>query len=477
MLPNSFAFLGLFAGLVVVHFALPRVWRWPVLLIASLYIYSTFDPRYVLLLLYCTLAAWVGGIVLDRHRHKGWLWLAITAQLGVLFLFKYVDFLLQIGDSVLAPVVAAHETFALPRLDWLLPAGLSFYVFSCISYLVDIWRGKQVAERHLGYLALYVSFFPKLIAGPIERAPDLLPQLKQGGLFVPAQVIFGLQLLLLGLVKKVVIADNLTGFVDAGFSMPAFQSAVTVLIAVYFYAFQIYCDFSGYSDIAIGLAAILGFAFRTNFKRPYLARNIGEFWSARWHVSLSRWFTDYVYIPLGGSRAGMWARYRNVMIVFLLSGLWHGAAVTFLIWGALNGIFQVLWQVFKRPIAALGAWLPTTIFTALSVLLTFHLVLLTWVFFRAPDLATAIAVLRRIFWAIPDLPTQIASYSFSPAFWQSLCLIAALMVFESLQERGGRLADIAGWPKAARWALSYAGLALLVLLGNWGASTFVYMQF
>ena len=475
MLPNSFAFLGLFAGLVVVHFALPRAWRWPVLLIASLWVYSTFDPRYVLLLLYCTLAAWGAGLLV--HRHRGWLWLGIGAQLAVLVLFKYVDFVLQIGDSLFAPLRAAQEAVALPRLGWILPAGLSFYVFSCISYLVDISRGKLPAERHLGYLALYVSFFPKLIAGPIERAPDLLPQLKAGGTFVPTHVVFGLQLLLLGLVKKVVIADNLTGFVDAGFSMPAFQSAVTVLIAVYFYAFQIYCDFSGYSDIAIGLAAILGFVFKPNFRRPYLSRNIGEFWSARWHISLSRWFTDYVYIPLGGSRSGAWARYRNVMIVFLLSGLWHGAAVTFLIWGALNGGFQVLWQLCKAPIGAVAGRLPAPVFAGLSMLLTFHLVLLTWVFFRAPDLATAMAVLKRIFGALPDLPTQIANYSFTPAFWQSVILIAGLMVFEGLQERGGRLADLAHWPKPARWALAYAGLGLLVLFGNWGASSFVYMQF
>ena len=477
MLPNSLNFLALFGAITLVHYMLPQRHRWWMLLLASVWLYSTFNPLYLLLLAYTTLVAWGVGLALERERRRIWLVLGVVAQLAVLILFKYADFLLQTAEPLLRPVVAANEAFALPRMEWLLPVGLSFYVFSCISYIVDVWRGTQKAERHLGHLALFVAFFPKLIAGPIERAPDLLPQLKAGGTFSEARVVLGLQFLLWGLIKKVVIADGLVSFVDAGFSMPAFQSAVTVLIAVYFYAFQIYCDFSGYSDMAIGMAAILGFQFRANFLRPYMSRNVGEFWSSRWHISLSRWFRDYLYIPLGGSRAGKLRQYLNLMIVFGLSGLWHGAALTFLIWGLLNGLWQVVWLSCRPVITKISAVMPARLFAVLSVLLTFHLVLVTWVFFRAEDVATALAVYQRIWGALPQMPSLLAGYNYTPAFWYSLCLIVALCLVEWLQERRPVETWLPAWPRAARWSVYYTGLALLVVTGHWGAAEFVYMQF
>lgn len=477
MLPNSLNFLALFGAITVIHYLLPQRHRWWMLLLASIWLYSTFDPRYLLLLAYTTLVAWAAGLLIGQSRNRLWLVLGVVGQLAVLILFKYTDFILETVEPVLRPIMAANETFALPRMGWLLPVGLSFYVFSCISYIVDVWRGKQAPERHPGHLALYVAFFPKLIAGPIERAPDLLPQLKAGGLFAEERFAFGLQLLLWGLIKKVVIADGLVSFVDAGFSMPAFQSPVTVLIAVYFYAFQIYCDFSGYSDMAIGMAAILGFRFRPNFLRPYMSRNIGEFWSSRWHISLSRWFRDYLYIPLGGSRAGVLRQYLNLMIVFALSGLWHGAALTFLIWGLLNGLWQVLWLIGKPVIQTIESMLPRWLFAVLSVLLTFHLVLITWVFFRAPDIATAFAVYKRIWGAIPQLPSLLTGYNYTPSLWYSLTLIVALCFVEWLQERRPVERWLPSLPVAARWSVYYAGLALLIVTGHWGATKFVYMQF
>lgn len=477
MLPNSFGFLAFFGAIAVVHHLMPRRHRWWLLLLASLFFYSSFDPRYVLLLAYATLVAWVAGIALQRDRRRLWLVAGVLGQLAVLGLFKYADFMLGLAEGVLRPLLAAHEALALPRLDWLLPAGLSFYVFSCISYIVDVWRGTQKAERHLGHLALFVAFFPKLIAGPIERATDLLPQLRAGGVFSAPHVTFGLQLLLWGLIKKVVIADGLVDFVDAGFTNPAFQSPVTVLIAVYFYAFQIYCDFSGYSDMAIGMAAILGFRFRANFRRPYLSRNVSEFWSARWHISLSRWFRDYLYIPLGGSRVGKFRQYLNLLIVFAISGLWHGAALTFVIWGLLNGLWQVIWLALRPAIGRIARVTPGALFTVLSVLLTFHLVLVTWVFFRADDLPTAMAVLSRIWGALPQLPSLLAGYAYTPALLVSCALIVGLFLFEWLHERRPVEGWLPSWPVAARWAVYYAGLALLVLAGNWGGAEFVYMQF
>jgi alginate O-acetyltransferase complex protein AlgI len=477
MLPNSLGFLAFFAAIVLVHYALPRRHRWWLLLLASLYFYSTFDPRYLLLIGYATLVAWGAGLMIARTGRRGWVAAGVVAELGVLVLFKYVDFILGMAESVLQPVISAQAALALPRLEWLLPVGLSFYVFSCISYIVDVGRGKQEAERHLGHLALFVAFFPKLIAGPIERAPDLLPQLKAGGVFAAPNVTFGLQLLLWGLIKKVVIADGLVGFVDAGFSTPDFQSPVTVLIAVYFYAFQIYCDFSGYSDMAIGMAAILGFRFLPNFRRPYLSRNIAEFWSARWHISLSRWFRDYLYIPLGGNRVGPLRAGLNLLIVFAVSGLWHGAALTFLVWGLLNGLWQVLWQVSRPLLARIASLVPSALFATLSVLVTFHLVLVTWVFFRAADIPTAVAVLRRVATSIPQLPSLLQSYVYTPALMVSFALIVALMIVECVQERRPVETWLPAWPQPARWGAYYAGLALLVLGGHWGASEFVYMQF
>ena len=229
----------------------------------------------------------------------------------------------------------------MPRLNLLLPVGLSFYTFSAISYMIDVERGTIAAERHLGRFALYVAFFPKLLAGPIERAGSFLKQLTRPVSFDAVLVAGGLQLMLLGLFKKVVIADRLAEFVDPGFANPALQSPVTVLIAVYFYAFQIYCDFSGYSDIAIGAAAVLGIRLMENFRRPYFAASVPEFWGRRWHISLMQWFRDYLYIPLGGNRVARPRWYLNQMIVFLVSGLWHGANWTFVVWGALNGAYQI----------------------------------------------------------------------------------------------------------------------------------------
>jgi alginate O-acetyltransferase complex protein AlgI len=229
--------------------------------------------------------------------------------------------------------------------------------------------------------------------------------------------------------------------------------------------------------MAIGMAAILGFRFRENFRRPYLSRNIAEFWSRRWHISLSRWFRDYLYIPLGGSRVAPWRQYLNVMIIFAVSGLWHGAALTFVVWGVLNGAFQVLWQLCRPLIARIAAVLPAGLFAALSVLLTFHLVLVTWVFFRAEDMPTALAVLQRIGGSLPALPGLLASFSYTPAFWLSLSLILGLLLVEWLHERHPVEGWLPEWPAVLRWSLYYAGLGLLVLVGHWGSSAFVYMQF
>ena len=480
MLFNSFAFLGFFAVLAVVYYALPWRWRWPLLLVASYYFYSQFQLTYVLLIGYSTLCAYGFGKVLERGRDAGgnrWLLAAaVVAQLAVLFLFKYVDFFAQLLESAFAPL-AAGEPFALPRLGWLLPAGLSFFVFSCISYVVDVWRGTIPAERHLGHFALYVAFFPKLVAGPIERAGVFLAQVKEGAIFSAANVSFGLQLLLWGLFKKVVIADRLAEFVDAGFTNPDFQSPIALIVAVYFYGFQIYCDFSGYSDIAIGLAAILGYRLMENFRRPYFSRSIAEFWGQRWHISLAYWFRDYLYIPMGGNRVSRPRWYFNQLTVFAVSGLWHGANLTFVIWGLLNGFYQVLYFLFGGVRKAASSRLPAVVWGGLGLLLTFHLVLFAWIFFRAESVGEAFAVISKIYNGLGMLPMLLPAYNWSGSFWLAVGLIGVLIAVEAFDEFRPVSAWLAKRPTPVRWGFYYALLGCLLVFGQWGMRQFVYMQF
>jgi alginate O-acetyltransferase complex protein AlgI len=301
--------------------------------------------------------------------------------------------------------------------------------------------------------------------------------LREGVRFDAGQLTFGLQLLLWGLFKKVVIADRLAEFVNAGFTNPEFQSPINLIVAVYFYAFQIYCDFSGYSDMAIGLAAILGYRLMENFRRPYFSRSIPEFWSQRWHISLARWFRDYIYIPMGGNRVSTPRWYFNQMTVFFVSGLWHGANLTFVVWGLLNGFYQVLYYVLRRPREALGLRLPTWLWGALGLLTTFHLVLLSWVFFRAESIGQAMAILTKIWTSLGMLPMLAGSYAWTGEFWLAVGLIATLILVELLDEFRSLWDWLARRPKALRWGFYYAVLGCLALFGQWGMSQFVYMQF
>jgi D-alanyl-lipoteichoic acid acyltransferase DltB (MBOAT superfamily) len=475
---NSFAFIGFFAAVAVIYYAVPHRFRWVLLLVASLYFYSTFQSRFVLLLLFATLVAYATGRGLGSIRaawRKGLLALGIVTELSVLVAYKYADFSISILQAGFAGL--GLDLIALPRLNLLLPVGLSFYTFSAISYMIDVERGTIAPERHLGRFALYVAFFPKLLAGPIERAGSFLKQLTRPVSFDAVLVAGGLQLMLLGLFKKVVIADRLAEFVDLGFANPALQSPVTVLVAVYFYAFQIYCDFSGYSDIAIGASAVLGIRLMENFRRPYFAASVPEFWGRRWHISLMQWFRDYLYIPLGGSHVARPRWYLNQMIVFLVSGLWHGANSTFVVWGALNGAYQVAYFMTAGIRGAASRRLPATLRGILSVLLTFHLILFAWIFFRAESLTKAWAVITRIFGAASEMPRLLMSYNWTSDFWLAFALIMVLLAIEACDEIRGFWQWLAARPVALRWAVYYTGLACLLVIGKWGGSAFTYMQF
>jgi len=486
MLPNSFSFLAFFAALTLVYYGVPHRFRWPLLLIASLYFYATFDPRYLLLLFAVTLVAYLGGLLLGSStsapQRRLALWGSITVVVGALLFFKYWNFFAESAGSV-ATLLESTAGFALlpafPRLNLVLAVGLSFYTFSCVSYLVDVYKAQLPAERHFGYFALYVSFFPKLLAGPIERAKPFLSQVRQPVQFNAAAVSLGLQLMLWGLFKKVVIADRLALFVDGAYGQAAFASPADLLIATYFFAFQLYCDFSGYSDMAIGAAMVLGINLLQNFRRPYLSTSTREFWGQRWHLSLASWFRDYLYIPLGGSRASRFRKHVNLMIVFLVSGLWHGAAWTFVIWGGINGLYQVLSDLTRgtrEKVAGMIA-LPNRLRTWASVVITFHLILPTWVFFRADSLADATTVFTRVAGSVESLPSMLQARFRASEVLISVALIVALIAIETLDERKPWRERLAHQRTFVRWAVYYVGVLALLILGTWQLQNFVYMQF
>ncbi len=350
------------------------------------------------------------------------------------------------------------------------PPGYSFYSFTMVAHLVDRARGQAPDTRGIPFL-LHVAWFPKLLAGPIERSKAFVPQL--GTLAIrPGPAALGFTLILSGLLKKLVIADNLAPVVDAAYAIPAYAAPLDLIMASYFFAFQIYCDFSGYTDLALGLSALVGLQLSRNFDRPYLSPSVTAFWSDRWHITLGRWFRDYVYIPLGGSRHGSVRRTLNLMTVFALSGLWHaglgyGVGWGFLVWGLLNGAFVAAENLL--PAGRPGMLRP------LSILLTFHLVLVTWVFFRAATVSDALLILRRVAAGLADLPAVLPAYPFSTAQMMGAALIALLVAGElACRDWPARIVAL---PQPLRWAAWYAAMAVLLLLGRWQGAGFIYAQF
>lgn len=393
MLFNSldfFIFLGL---LLPTYFLLPRWWQQQVLLLAgSLFFYAYWNVPFTGLLLASALTAYAVARAMDATRvarvRRCLLAIGVLTSLAVLCYFKYWNFFL---DSV--NTAAGLE---LRPVDVLLPLGISFYTFQAISYVVDVYRGDVRAERSPLRVVLYISFFPQLVAGPIVRAKDFLPQLSKPPSVTHEDVAEACRRILAGILKKVIVADNLAVVVNTVYAEPGAYSAPMLLLATYAFAVQIYCDFSAYSDIAIGVARLFGFRLDENFNNPYISQSIQEFWR-RWHISLSRWLRDYLYIPLGGSRFGTWRTYRNLMITMVLGGLWHGASVNFLIWGTMHG----LWLSAERMVAGRMRCVekvPPSDTTRLApravrVLLVFHGVCLTWIFFRAQNTGDALSII------------------------------------------------------------------------------------
>ncbi|WPU98348.1 MBOAT family O-acyltransferase [Mucilaginibacter sp. cycad4] len=388
MLFNSLLFLIFFVIVTITYYLLPHKLRWIWLLAASSYFYMYFKPVYILIILFTIIVDYCAGILIEKAAGKTrrfYLVLSLVTNIGVLAFYKYFNFF-GVNLNLLSGIFHGPQ---MPLLDFILPIGLSFHTFQAMSYTIEVYRGNQPAERHFGLYALYVMFYPQMVAGPIERPQHILPQLHRVNYFQSNTFITGLLFMAMGIFKKVVIADRLGLYVDPVFTNPHGHSALELLIATYFFAFQIYCDFSGYSDIAIGAALVLGIELMQNFNFPYLASNVSDFWK-RWHISLSTWFRDYLYIPLGGSRVNFLKTGANLLIVFMISGLWHGANWKYLIWGLIHGLLLVAYQLLhKLNIRIKG-------FTFFKWFITFNLVCLAWVFFRAGTVADAFFILNKI---------------------------------------------------------------------------------
>lgn len=490
MLFNSWHFVAFFPVVCGLYFICPYHKRWLLLLIASYYFYMCAIPGYALVLLASTGVDYFLGIkIADSEQQaakRRWLWASVAMNLGVLFGFKYFNFFSESCQPLTSWLGVSLD---LPRSDWLLPVGLSFYTFQTLSYSIDIYRGIQTPERHFGRYALFVSFFPQLVAGPIERSTQLLPQFRQNFDFDYNRVTSGLKLMAWGLFKKVVIADHLAVFVNCVYSDPEAYTGAHYALATALFAIQIYCDFSGYSDIAIGAARVLGFRLMTNFDRPYASRSVAEFWS-RWHISLSTWFRDYLYIPLGGNRVAVPRWYLNLMIVFVISGLWHGASWTFVIWGLLHGTYLVVGYASQSGRKKLAHLIGLDQFPRLQAVLqnasVFILVCFAWIFFRANSLADAVTIVSGLTtgWTtvlhagwlreLREMTGLSAGY-----FNTALILIVVLELVQARPQR-----EIGDWfhmfwtrSTALRWA-GYVGLLLAIInLGASKAQPFIYFQF
>lgn len=480
MLFNSAEFLVFFPIVVGIYFLTPHRWRWVLLLAASYYFYMSWKAEYIFLILLSTgIDYWAGlqmGKRAERTARRPFLILSLCSNLGILFAFKYFNFF---NDSTRALFDGLNIFYDVPAFNVLLPVGISFYTFQTLSYSIDVFRGRQEPERHLGIFALYVAFFPQLVAGPIERSLNLLPQFRQKVAFDYERVTSGLRLMAWGFFKKVVIADKLALLVDGVYGDPQAHTGLTLIFATYFFAYQIYCDFSGYSDIAIGAARVLGIDLMKNFRQPYLSQSIPEFWR-RWHISLSTWFRDYLYIPLGGNRVSQTRLFVNVMIVFLVSGLWHGANWTFVIWGGLHGLFliaslitQPLQKQFMQAIAS------PKIVTFIRWLVTFNLATFAWIFFRANTLSDAWYIATHLFTEI-SLSAFVAQGFSSELGRLSVGLLLLAIVALELVEYLHRTRRFV-LPQQ-RFAVRWSGYYLLVMtILFWGQlesdALFIYFQF
>jgi alginate O-acetyltransferase complex protein AlgI len=484
MLFNSVSFLFFFSITTVLYFSIPYRFRWMLLLFASYIFYAGFRPEYLLLIILLTFVSYFSALQMGKEpiqsKRKKILLFCLGFHLGILFVFKYYNFF---NSSLRALFGHFDLFFGLPSLPFLLPVGLSFFTFKSLSYAIDVYRGGQVPERHLGRLGLYIAFFPQLLAGPIERAKRLLPQFYERYDFEYQRISDGLKLMLWGLFQKMVIADNLAPFVDAVYNHPTHYQGASLMLATLFFTFQIYCDFAGYSDIAIGAAQVLGFRTMDNFNRPYFSKSIQEFWR-RWHISLSTWFRDYLYFPLGGNRVSVPRWYLNLFIVLVICGLWHGANWTFIIWGGIHGFFLVFaafTQGGREKIhQVIGLERAPKLHSFVKGLVTFLLVCFAWIFFRANNVSDGLYIISHLWTGWGDFyPGALASFEGGLKFNLMIGAASAgvLLIIHFLQGEDHFSHWLSQKRMVWRWSVYYSMILAILLFSPSQSKEFIYFQF
>jgi alginate O-acetyltransferase complex protein AlgI len=481
MLFNSFQFLIFFPLVTLIYFLLPHRFRWLHLLLASCIFYMAFIPVYILILFVTILIDYFAGIMIaqtEGMKRKVYLTMSIVANVSVLAVFKYFNFFIDNWNDLMLAVNVVHNP--MPYINIILPIGLSFHTFQAMSYTIEVYRKNIEPERHLGYYSLYVMFYPQLVAGPIERPQNVLPQLHAYHAYNHEKMISGLRLMLWGLFKKVVIADRLGIMTNEVYNHPSQYAGFTYIVATIFFGIQIYCDFSGYSDIAIGSARTMGINLMTNFKRPYFAFSIVEFWR-RWHISLSSWFRDYLYVPLGGNRLGAWRRNLNLFFVFLVSGFWHGANWNFVIWGALHGLYTIIANNTKRYIPFLSR------VNVVNIAMTFALVNFAWIFFRAATFDTAVHIVTNLFsslhsnyFALANVDLNGNEVYLGQSYWKfylSVLLIPFLFLCDWMIQEGYVQWFLTTERTVLRWSVYYVLILAILIFGVFDTDSFIYFQF
>lgn len=478
MLFNSINFALFLPVVLILYWLLEKkklIYQNSLLLLASYFFYACWDWRFLFLLIFSTLLDYFTGLKMCRagrqKSKKFWFWLSVTVNLGFLGVFKYYNFFIESFAELISQVGLQVNPWTLKVI---LPVGISFYTFHGLSYVIDIYKDRIKAERNFIDYSVFVSFFPLLVAGPIERATHLLPQIKKKRSFDYERSIDGLRQILWGLFKKVVIADFSAETVNAIFNNSAHASGSTLVVGAIFFAFQIYCDFSGYSDIALGTARLFGIELLRNFAFPYFSRDIAEFWR-RWHISLSSWFRDYLYIPLGGSKGSTWMKVRNIFIIFIVSGFWHGANWTFIVWGLLNALYIIPSILLSSnrshlDVVAAGKLVPS--FRELfSICLTFGLTVFAWIFFRSDSLGSAFNYIANI--CSPSLFSVPALLPSTLVLW-----VLFFLGVEWIGREGPYALSKIGlnWPTPFRWA-AYYSIVLAVCYFAGPQQQFIYFQF
>ncbi|MCR4806980.1 MAG: MBOAT family protein [Lachnospiraceae bacterium] len=479
MLFSTAAFAVFMAVVFTVYWLAPHKYRWMIILAANAWFYISYDIKYLAVILVTMVASYLCAIEMDKRQDKKKVIMVtgVITTLSLLLVFKYLNFALYTVSKVLNRIsIPMQET----TLKLIMPVGISFYTFMAVGYLVDVYRGKTEPVRHFGKYAIFVSFFPNISSGPIERAGHFIPQIDKEKSFDYDSVVYGARLLMLGMIKKIVIADMMAKYVDAVFDKVPEHHGICFAWATLLYTFEIYCDFSGYSDMAVGVARMLGFDLIANFKQPYLASSIKEFWG-RWHISLSTWFRDYVYIPLGGNRCKKSRRDLNLLITFLLSGLWHGASWTFVLWGGIHGIAQIIENRIKEAVGLTRdkEKILSRPVKFLLMILTFCVVSYAWLFFRANSISEAFYMVRSMFTDF-NLRDAMAQMTMSNKSVIKTCLaIVLLIIYDIFNEREDILLRMNKIKAPLRWVIYILSAILVIAMKthNTEVQEFIYFKF